>query len=642
MSLFWRILAGVGGVILLLLIAVAIAVRTVDMKTFIGPIEKAVRDATGRDLTIKGGIDLRLSLEPTVTIQNVALSNAPWGKAPQMITAKRVEAQVALLPLLHRDFQVRSFTLVEPTIALETDGKGNGNWDFSAAPQAAPSPSASVPATPFGGVFVGDLAIDHGELTFRDGETGKLTTVTIETLELNARDPQSPISARFRGTVDDVAIALEGDLGPVTSLVQHRWPYPVSLKGQVNSQQVAVDTKVRVEDGAIALDPLELGIAKSKLAGQLTATTGKPRPKLVFKVASPSLAMAVLALPAKAAERAPAKAAPKSRFIFSEDPIDLSGLKSVDASGDIAVDVLELSDGRKLDHVRLQLNLQNGVFEAPVLQAGIFGGKISAHVKLDANHDKDAALNLHLDASGLDLAAIAAAAGLKRDIRGGKTSINADIAARGDSLHQWASTASGMATAVVGPGSLGLPTDNSDATFNKLAEALNPFRKVDPTTELLCAVIRLPLAGGIAKVDHSIAIETSKLGATASGTLDFRNETLDLSIKPQLRKGIPLNIDQFASLISFHGPFRAPTVGIDAKASAATVATLGAAVATGGTSLLGQVLLKSVTADTGAPCQIALGHVTQTSASSASATHADKVPPGTSDLGKALGRVLGR
>jgi hypothetical protein len=191
------------------------------------------------------------------------------------------------------------------------------------------------------------------------------------------------------------------------------------------------------------------------------------------------------------------------------------------------------------------------VLDAPAVQAAMLGGKVSAHLKLDANRDKDAALNLHLDASGLDLQAILAEAGIKREIRGGKTSINADIAARGGSLHQWAGSASGTATVIVGPASMGHPTGNSDAAFNKLAEAVNPFRKVDPSTELQCAVIRLPLAGGIAKVDRSIGFETNKIGATASGTLDFRNETLDLSIKPQLRKGISLNIDQFASLVHF-------------------------------------------------------------------------------------------
>jgi len=639
MRLFLRILAGVGGLVLLVLVAVAIAISTVDVKTFIGPVQARVKTATGRDLTV-GGIDLKLSLELKLVVRDVSLSNASWAKSPQMLTAKRVDVQVALLPLLHRDFQVRSLALIEPRIALETGPKGAGNWEFGSVQPGAAAAPAPAGAGAIGGFFVGDLSINDGVLTFRDGESGKLTTVSITDFALKARDAQSAVNARFRGSVDDIALALEGDLGPLASLVERRWPYPVTLKGQVNGQEVAADTKLRVEEATITFDPLELGVGKGKVTGRLAVTTGEPRPKLVFNLAAPTLALAGLALPVTGAAQAAAKVAPKSRFVFSEDPIDLSVLKSVDANGDVTIDALVLADGRKLDRVHLQLTLQKGVLDAPIVQAGIFGGNVSARLKLDVNHDKDAALNLHVDGSGLELPAILAEGGIKREIRGGKTSVNADIAARGGSLHQWASSASGTATVIVGPASIGHAADNSDAAFNKLAEAVNPFRKVDPSTELQCAVIRLPLAGGIAKVDRSIGIETNKIGATASGTLDFRNETLDLSIKPQLRKGITLNIDQFASLVHFSGPFRSPAVGVDAKASAETVATLGAAVATGGTSLLGQVLLKSATADTGAPCQIALGRVSPAAESSPASTAGSRSAPATNELGKALGRLF--
>ena len=641
MSLFWRILAIGGGLVLLLLIGVAIAIKTIDVNTFLGPLQAKVKEATGRDLAIKGGIDLKLSLEPKIVLQDVSLSNAPWGKAPQMITAKRVEVQMALLPLLHRDFQVRTLALIEPTIALETDAKGNGNWQFGDTPAGAPAAAAPAGAPTTGSFFVGDVAINNGTLTYRDGETGKLTTVSIEDFALTARDPQSPVSARFRGNVDDFAIALEGDLGPLTALVQRRWPYPVSLKGQVNGQQTAVVTQLRVEEQSktVTLDPLELGVGKNKVTGQMSISPTKPRPKVVLKLAAATLALADLPIAGKLPPSA-TKAAVKSKYIFSEEVIDLSPLKTVDGSIDWTIDSLVLLDGRKLDHVRVEATVLNGVLDAPVVQAGVLGGTVFARLKIDATRDKDAAVNLHLDAKGMDLAALSAVAGVKRDVRGGKTSVNADLAMRGASERQWASSASGLATAIVGPATLGHPADNSDAAFNRLADAVNPFRKSDPSTEIVCAVVRLPLAGGIAKVDRSIAVETNKIGANASGTLDFRNETLDLSIKPQIRQGIKLDISQFASLVRFHGPFNAPVVGVDSVASAKAIATIGAAAATGGMSLLGQELLANVRADPGAPCQIALGNFakSQPDANTAAPTPAQSI----GDIGSALGKLFKR
>jgi len=575
-----------------------------------------------------------------VVLQDVSLGNAPWGKSPQMITAERVEVQMALLPLLHRDFQVRTLALIEPTIALETDAKGTGNWQFGDAP-AAPAAAAPAGASATGGFFVGDVAISNGTLTYRDGESGKLTTVSIENFALAARGAQAPVSARFRGTVDDFAVAREGDLGLLTALVQRRWPYPVSLKGQVNGQQTSVVIQVRVEEQSktVTLDPLELGIGKNKVTGQLAVSPTKPRPKLIVELTATTLALADLPAAGKAAPAAN-KAVAKSKYLFSQEPIDLSVLRTVDGSVDTTIDALVLPDGRKFDHVRLQATLRNGVLDAPVMQAGVFGGTVSAHVKVDANRDKDAAVHLRLDAKGMDLAALLAAGGVKREVRGGNASVNADLAMRGGSERQWASSATGMATAIVGPATLGHPSDNSDAAFNRLADAVNPFRKRDPSTEFLCALVRLALASGIAKVDRSIAIETNKIGANASGTLDFRNETLDLSIKPQIRQGIKLDISQFASLVRFHGPFSAPTVGVDSVASAQAVATIGAAAATGGMSLLGQELLANARADPGAPCQIALGNAPKAQPEANAATTAPAQAIG--DVGSALGKLFKR
>ncbi len=91
-----------------------------------------------------------------------------------------------------------------------------------------------------------------------------------------------------------------------------------------------------------------------------------------------------------------------------------------------------------------------------------------------------------------------------------------------------------------------------------------------------------------------------------SGTLDFRNETLDLSIRPRVRQGIPIEIPQIAELVRFTGPFAAPTVSVDAVASATAIARIGAAIGTGGLSVLGETILAGASAGAGA-CEVALG-----------------------------------
>jgi uncharacterized protein involved in outer membrane biogenesis len=328
---------------------------------------------------------------------------------------------------------------------------------------------------------------------------------------------------------------------------------------------------------------------------------------------------------------------------LNDEPIDVAALKDFDAEGEVTIGALTLPDGHKLEQVHVQLTMAGGRLDIPVLQATTFGGTILARAQIDASRAPDAAFSTHVEAKNLDLGAILTAAGVHREVRGGKTELKAEVSAHGASLHQWASTANGNIIAVVGAATLSGGKVNPDSSLDRLAGAVSPFRETDATTQLQCAVIRLPLKNGVASVDRSIAAETSKLGATASGTLDFRDEMLDLTFHPQIRQGVKIEIPQVAELVRLRGPFASPSVGVDATAAAETVARLGAAVYTGGLSIIGESLLAQARGDPGAPCQIALGHGASTNAAAEKpATEAKSPATATQDVGKALGRLLGR
>jgi hypothetical protein len=73
------------------------------------------------------------------------------------------------------------------------------------------------------------------------------------------------------------------------------------------------------------------------------------------------------------------------------------------------------------------------------------------------------------------------------------------------------------------------------------------------------------------------------------------------------------------------------------------VAKIGAAMSTGGAGLavLGGSLIAAPSGDAGAPCQVALGHAT-TGTTTASATAAKQQAAPADDIGKAIGKLLGR
>jgi hypothetical protein len=150
------------------------------------------------------------------------------------------------------------------------------------------------------------------------------------------------------------------------------------------------------------------------------------------------------------------------------------------------------------------------------------------------------------------------------------------------------------------------------------------------------------LHNGVARIDRTIALETRELGVSASGTLDFRNETLDLAIMPRARVRLPIDVPQIADLVRFRGPFTAPAVTVDAAASAATIAKIGAAIGTGGLSAVGAALVAPAASGDAGPCAVALGRAPAAVAATAGTSTARSPATPAEDLGKALGRLLGR
>jgi len=631
------IIVGVaGGLVALVLIAVAIAVATVDVNSFAGPLAARVSAATGRPFKIGGPLSLHVSLEPTLRADNVTLGNASWGQGPNMLSVGRLEAQVALLPLLHRRFEIVRVTLIDPVITLETDKNGRANWAFGeSSATAAPPPAATAAAPALG---VGEVEIRNGTLDYRDGATGKVTPVTIEALTLHTRDANAPITGEFRGTIDGVPVAVKGNFGSRAALTAQQWPWPIDVKGEVAGRNATLATKLTAAQGTTRLDDLALVLGDLTLQGTLAVDRSGARPRYVVDLSMPRFAPEALALPAIATGKgAPQKPATASRHVVPDQPLPLGALREVDAEGHVAIGTLALAHGQSLQHVDLRFRLNGGRLDITELKADGLGGTIVAHGTVQARDAGAVTLDLHVEGRDLALKPVLALVGSARDVSGGKTRVTIDAKATGASPHDWASTLDGTVVVLVGPAQLHNAAGSS-ATLDKVGEAVNPFRKGQSATDLRCAVVRLPVHDGVARVERTIAAETAELGVSASGTVDFRNETLDLSLRPQVRQGIPINVTGLADVVRVRGPFDNPQLSVDPVKSAESVARIGAAIGTGGWSLLGEALFDT-TAAADSPCAIAMG---AKPASAQASQGAGKKAPVPAELGKALGKLFGR
>lgn len=270
-TLRW-ILIGLVAVVVLAVGGIAALVLTLDPNTLKPRIEAAVEQATGRQLTLAGPIGFSTSLVPTIVVQDVSLSNIEGGSRPAMLHVGRVELQLALIPLLSQQVDIRSLRLVDPDILLETDREGHPNWVFTAPQRAAPAPTPAAPTQPSAprsgsSLNIAAITIEGGRFAWHSVATGKTETVQVERLDLRMGSGEQPLALEGRLTFAGTAFALRGRTAPFLGLSPDRpWPYNLEisaagaelrLEGALARAGEVQDWQARVQGRIAALQALQ-------------------------------------------------------------------------------------------------------------------------------------------------------------------------------------------------------------------------------------------------------------------------------------------------------------------------------------------------------------------------------------------------
>ncbi|MEJ2366035.1 MAG: AsmA family protein [Deltaproteobacteria bacterium] len=208
------------GIVALLMVTLAVTTYLIlasyDYNLLKPRIAQAVRDATGRELTLGGPIKLAIGLSPSLVVRNVALANAPWASQTQMIRAKKLQTRVRLLPLLFGDVELERIVLVDVEVLLETDGGGRRNWEFPAGHKSERS------IWPVRGLEIENVKIVKLKLTFHDGERGSTSRFSFDNLSVSRKPSSSELAIDLKGAANGQPLALSGRIGSILNLLAHK------------------------------------------------------------------------------------------------------------------------------------------------------------------------------------------------------------------------------------------------------------------------------------------------------------------------------------------------------------------------------------------------------------------------------------
>jgi uncharacterized protein involved in outer membrane biogenesis len=604
-----------------------------DPGEFRDDIAKVVKSTTGRDLIIDGDVTLKIFPAPKLLVENVSLSNAHWGARSTLMSVDRVIAELALVPLFSRTISIQRVVLVRPVLNLERNSSGKSNWNLW----------KSAPSTDVSGALVIDVSnvdVRNGRISYLRHGAGPSYVLNVQRLKLRSKGLFQPLDMRFTGQFNKRAVSIQGETGSLASLFKNE-PFavdisvkspgvvakvngslkqPMELRGlradisfsspdfgrflnaRVGAREAsfAVTGQGRIRDSKnrYIIDKLELAIGKNDLSGSISF--GSVKGRNLFRG---SLSSKLMDIDSFFTQRDKDGRAPRSRLIPAWK-FPLEALRSVDADIDFSGRRVLLR-GVEFDRLKLSVGLNSGRLRVKP-RGTLYGGRLDGLIDLNARAS-EARLMMDLRGSQVNVGDLLNALKHKRVMSGATGQLHIKFEGKGANLSAVAAGMNGRFLASVGPGQIhnsALKRIGADALM-QLVRTFDPTDKSDQATSMQCGVILFNVENGLAKTDRGVAAETKRMNVIGSGTIDLGTESIDIVLRAQPRDGVGISAGALGNVVRVGGTLAAPKTRMGAVGALKTGASVGAAVATSGISLLVQALFNRVIADN-SPCKTAL------------------------------------
>lgn len=603
-----RILLMIGAALLLVVVGLVAFVMLFD---FSGYLERKISGESGREVVMGGRTDIRWSSHPRVTIHGLRIGNMEGGTDPLMLSADTINVVVDGWKLLRGRLILSEVTIENPDILLEKDKDGNANWQFGSNPEGkavdavTPDNRAEIPV-------IGRLSIDHGRLRYKDPAKNIDIDSKLSTIQGKMGEKDS-IRILGKGIYDNKPFKLDFTGGSVLTLHDTNDPYPLTMHASV------ADTSVKI-NGTV-MDPLELkgldlkmevagknaadifpifGIAlpptkpyrlkgqlgledkvwkftdfsghmgNSDLAGNLSwDTRPETRPILNATFTSERLDFSDLGALIGATPKEVAENAQQDR-VLPDMPLDITRLSAMDANVEFTGKHVISSD-LPLDDFYMKVLLDNKLLKLDPIKFGTASGDVSAVMEINARKTP-VAISGDFTFRKLALSRLfhKLEKSLDTDPARGYIGGVAKLKGYGKSLRDMLATSNGS----IGLGMEGGELSNLIVEIIGLdvAESLGFLLSHDKPVQVRCVIGDFAVTDGLMKA-NSILIDTSDTKVTGKGTLNLKNEAMDMQLHAMPKDPSILSL---RTPITISGTLNSPRIGVKAESLAARGGVAGA------------------------------------------------------------------
>ncbi len=369
---------------------------------------------------------------------------------------------------------------------------------------------------------------------------------------------------------------------------------------RVPAQPFTANARVRTGDGGIRLDDMRMRLGSNEFKGSGAFRLGEiPSFDAVLSADRLDISEFLRAEPDEVAQGGPPSA--ESDRLIPDTPVPFHLFDGFEARIDVRVGEI-VAAARKLRDVGLKAEVLDGrllVEDFEVTDEA--GGRLTGAIALGRNH-RGADLRLRLAGSNLNLGLPAATEAERKALP--HFDVVAAFDASGTTLRDLFGSASGYARLESGPGRLRLaemPFFTNDF-LSQLLNTVNPFLKQDPYTAVECALLIATIEDGTTDGESMLVLRSTRLDVIARAEIDLAVESVraDITTMPRQGRGVSLS-ELLHPYVQVGGTLANPHFEIDKKS---TLIEGGAAIATGGLSILAKGLFERVTAGEN-PCTAA-------------------------------------
>lgn len=557
-------------------------------------IERQVTGKTGREFAIQGDLDVKLSLNPLISIEGLSLANADWGTGQPMLGVNKLSFRVSLTDLLTGDIVLPEVSISRPKIILEKNADGRRNWDLKKEEKETELPK------------IGRLMLDQGTLIFRDPKTETDVTVKASTDSTSADARETPVNLAAEGKFTGLSFTGQIHGGEIVSLADKAFPYPVKGKVQIGNSHAAFDGTVTGLQALSAMDlNLELhgddlsalypivGIVifpsppyrisgrllhqkaewslkgftghmgKSDMGGDILIDTGGKRPMLRADVVSKVLDLADLSgfigarrgpqpqdSPAEKQEKKASREAQRDRMLPDQE-FRVDRLRAMDADVKFTGQSIRNKD-LPVEHLVTHLRIDDGLMTLDPANFAVAGGNIIANVTVDARKDTPAG-EAKIDFKNLQLPKLLPKSELnKKSV--GKVGGMAHVKSQGKSVGTLLGAADGHFGLIMSGGQISnmmLEVIGLDG-----AEIIKFLFAGDKNVKMRCAVADFDIKKGL-MTSEAFIVDTTDTNILGEGQISLAEETIKMKLSPEPKD---FSIASFRTPVHVAGTFKEPIV----------------------------------------------------------------------------------